>query len=288
MAQTTREKVRTTSARIVLRIESARILMKDVVRSRLADWFLPPPESDQTTRLAKLPIHTRALVAAFVMTMGLGYLSAMVQLHSTHADADGKPGLSRDDVVATFHGLPSRTRLAVQAQGAMREHLKSDDEMKALVAWCAAGAPKERFEDVHPILQQRCVVCHSKDGEKEDVPLVTFEDVKAQTKVEPLVSKRRLIALTHIHVLAMGGLFGLLGAVFCFTSYPSRWKLAIVLLPFMGMTLDFSGWWLTRLDARFADMILLGGALTGAGLGLLVVGALAEVTVLPWIAKRLA
>jgi hypothetical protein len=170
----------------------------------------------------------------------------------------------------------------------MREHLKSESEVNAIRTWALAGAPREGWKAVRPIFASRCVVCHGPEGEKEDVPLVEYGDVTSHNRPEPLVTKKRLVALTHIHVLAMGAMFGLLGGVFSLTSFPSRLKTAAVVLPFAGMTLDFSGWWLARLDERFCDMILAGGALTGLSVAILVGGALAEVTLLPWLARRLS
>jgi hypothetical protein len=46
--------------------------------------------------------------------------------------------------------------------------------------------------------------------------------------------------------------------------------------PFVGMALDFSGWWLARLDAFFCDFIIVGGALTGVGMAALVLLSLAD------------
>jgi len=54
----------------------------------------------------RLAISIAALViAAFLMSVGLGYASAMVQLHFQHA-SPGNPLPSADDVVRHFHGDP--------------------------------------------------------------------------------------------------------------------------------------------------------------------------------------
>jgi hypothetical protein len=227
--------------------------------------------SNARIRLSRLEFPARALVTLFVVTMGAGYFSALVQLHTVHP--------SREDVVAAFHGSPTRTRLVVMAEGDMRPKLKSDAELATIRQWVVAGARRESFEPVRAILAARCIRCHAEGKEKEDAPLETFEDVQRQVKIEPLISTRRLTALTHMHVLGMGCLFGILGAIFCATAYSSRVKLLVVGAPFLGMALDFSSWWLARVDERFCDVILAGGALTGIGLAGLVLGTLADLWV---------
>jgi len=220
-------------------------------------------------RLSRLSLPGRVLVTLFVLTMGAGYLSALAQLHATHS--------SREDVVAAFHGSPGHARLVVMAEGDMRQHLKSDAELATIKRWVAGGSTRESWEPVQTILAGRCIRCHSAGKEKEDAPLDTYENVQRQVQIEPLISTRRLIALTHIHVLAMGCLFGLLGGLFCATSFSPRVKLVAVALPFIGMGMDFSGWWLARQAEVWCDMILVGGALTGVGLGGLVLGTLGDV-----------
>lgn len=218
--------------------------------------------------LSRLALPARVLVTLFVLTVGAGYLSALVLLHDAHP--------SREEVVAAFHGSPGRTRLVSMAEGDMRQHLASDEQLDAIKSWVARGARREEFAPVEAILGARCVRCHSEDGEKDDVPLVTFEDVAREVAPRPLISTRRLVVLTHIHVLAFACLFGALGAVFCATSFSSRAKLLVVGTPFLGMALDFSGWWLARVAEWGCDLILVGGALTGLGLVVLVLGALVD------------
>jgi hypothetical protein len=211
-------------------------------------------------------------VSVFVIWMGAGYVSALVQLHSAHP--------SREDVVAAFHGSPLHTRLVTMAEGDMRQHLRGEAELETIRSWVASGAPREGFVPVHQVLAARCLRCHAEGKEKDDAPLETFEDVQREVQVEPLISTRRLVALTHIHVLAMGCIFGLLGGVFCATSFSGRVKLAVAGMPFLGMGLDFPSWWLARIAEPFCDVIMLGGAITGLGLAALVLGTLVDLWIL--------
>src|ERR1700752_4089113 len=53
--------------------------------------------------LRDLPLAARIVLAAFLLSVGLGYFSAMVQLHFQHA-SKGELMPTADDVVRHFHG----------------------------------------------------------------------------------------------------------------------------------------------------------------------------------------
>jgi hypothetical protein len=66
----------------------------------------PPPR----IVLRNLTLATRLTLAAFLVSLGIGYCSALVQLHFQHA----KPGSalpSADDAVTAFHGSPGVSQL---------------------------------------------------------------------------------------------------------------------------------------------------------------------------------
>jgi hypothetical protein len=53
--------------------------------------------------LRELPLAARLTLALFLLSVGIGYVSALVQLHFQHA-TPGTPLPSRDDAVRIFHG----------------------------------------------------------------------------------------------------------------------------------------------------------------------------------------
>lgn len=59
-----------------------------------------PPRPRYTLR--DLPLPAKLVVSAFLLAVGLGYCSAMVQLHMKHSDMEGDPLPSPDDVVERF------------------------------------------------------------------------------------------------------------------------------------------------------------------------------------------
>jgi len=61
-------------------------------------------------RVRDLPFAARLLLGLFLISVGLGYASALVQLHFQHAGA-GKPMPDKDDVIRVFHGIPGASEM---------------------------------------------------------------------------------------------------------------------------------------------------------------------------------
>ena len=55
--------------------------------------------------LRQLPLPAKLVVSAFLISVGVGYFSALVQLHMQHGSRDGNPLPTPDDVVEHFSGL---------------------------------------------------------------------------------------------------------------------------------------------------------------------------------------
>jgi hypothetical protein len=64
-------------------------------------------------------------------------------------------------------------------------------------------------------------------------------------------------------------LFFVLGALFVRTRFGEGLKSVIVVVPFVGIALDISHWWLTRQDPSRAMGIVVGGMLMSLGFGLM-------------------
>jgi mono/diheme cytochrome c family protein len=63
--------------------------------------------SDTPARFAlrQLPLPARLVISGFLLSVGVGYFSALVQLHMQHGSRDGQPLPSPADVVEVFAGL---------------------------------------------------------------------------------------------------------------------------------------------------------------------------------------
>lgn len=55
--------------------------------------------------LRQLPVPAKLVVAAFLVSVGLGYFSALVQLHLRHGSRNGEPLPTASDVVSRFAGV---------------------------------------------------------------------------------------------------------------------------------------------------------------------------------------
>src|SRR5574338_219032 len=60
--------------------------------------------------LRQLPLPAKLVVTLFLLTVGLGYSSAMVQMHFQHTNGDGQPMPGPMDVVEIFAGKSWITR----------------------------------------------------------------------------------------------------------------------------------------------------------------------------------
>ena len=69
----------------------------------MAAHHLPEPAPRITLR--GLPLAARLVLSVFLIAVGLGYFSAMVQLHMKHSSREGEPLPSGADVVEVFAGL---------------------------------------------------------------------------------------------------------------------------------------------------------------------------------------
>ena len=64
-----------------------------------------------TTTLARLSITYKVLFTGFLLVIGVGLMMAGMQIMLTHGKADGKPGISVNDIVYSYYGNRSGSKL---------------------------------------------------------------------------------------------------------------------------------------------------------------------------------
>lgn len=138
--------------------------------------------------LRDLPVPAKLVVSAFLISVGIGYLWAMAQIHFKHASS-GNPLPTKADLVARFSGVPWPL-----------EPKPDDDQRKDKVADATAtgagvGAPAAK---IRTILNTRCVHCHKPGGDKAESPLTTYDEIAKY------LEKTAQHPKSHLHTLLTG------------------------------------------------------------------------------------
>ena len=83
--------------------------------------------------LPSLNLTTKSLFTGYLVTVGLGVLLASAQILMTHDLANGKLGLSTDDIVYSYHGDPAKSKIETKLKGSMRDKASSADKLKIII-----------------------------------------------------------------------------------------------------------------------------------------------------------
>lgn len=219
-------------------------------------------------KLAQLDFPWKLLISMFLIVLTSGFIVSELYLKHTTELADGKEGLSLDDITIQFYGSEV-PKLKMQVNGPMKKYFSSAEDanklkpeeqadIEKIVAWIDRGAPESEYEvkddkeknrgTISYILNMRgCLDCHAPDstmkGNKHDSPLDTFEHVSKFTKRDMGIDKGRLLSLSHIHLLGMGMMFLLAGAAVAMTQFPAKLRALIIFGGQLSILLDIFGWW---------------------------------------------
>lgn len=214
-------------------------------------------------RLAELTPSLRALFTAALVTLGIGYLFAMIQIYETHAGLDGQAGIDAADIAIAYTGNQNVNRLQTALLGPMSGNAPSR-ERRAIIDWASDGAKQDEYETtIKPIVENRCLRCH--DGTEAGAPLmVTYEQLAEFAKPDTGMSLATLVRVSHIHLFGMTFIFFIMGFIFSHAVVrPRGLKVGVIVLPFVMMVTDIGSWYLTKLNPGFAWSIILSGALMG-------------------------
>ncbi|MEE9296682.1 MAG: hypothetical protein V3W34_17195 [Phycisphaerae bacterium] len=148
--------------------------------------------------LASLPTAAKLLLTLFLALVGFGYLAALGNLYHQFQMADGREGLTLEDLRVTFHGMEvtvepdsslqpaaakSRMLEMVEPGGDMRKQVSKGgpEAIHALEQWLTRGALESEFRraglvqagdpSAEQVIERYCLRCHNAaDGEKSDTP----------------------------------------------------------------------------------------------------------------------
>jgi hypothetical protein len=212
---------------------------------------------------SEFPLSLRTLFTATLVTLGIGYVFAMIQIYSVHAGLDGQPGLTADDIAIAYSGNKDASTIQGALTGPMAGMLPPD-ERSQIIAWVRSGISQSEYDaQIKPILEKRCLGCHN--GANPHIPnLNGYENVAKVAQIDTGMSLTTLVRVSHIHLFGMTFIFFIMGLIFSHAYVRPVWfKSAIIALPFISMIVDVGSWYLTKINTGFAWAIIVGGALMG-------------------------
>jgi hypothetical protein len=213
---------------------------------------------------SEFPFSLRTLFTATLLTLGLGYCFAMIQVYETHAGLDGNPGINANDIAIAYSGNQQTNRLQQALTTNMMAKAPSR-ERRMIMDWASDGAKKDEYQKtIKAVVENRCMRCH--DGSEPGAPLfTTYEKLAEFAKPDTGMSLAALVRVSHIHLFGMTFIFFLMGIIFSHAYVRPIWlKSTVIALPFAMMITDIGSWYLTKLNPAFAWLIILSGAVMGA------------------------
>lgn len=234
------------------------------------------------TRIAAWSPARRLAVALFAGLILLFGLLAQVNVW-VHVGDGGFPGPER--ILWKYHGRPGRSKLHQALDPALpKEHpramwpyLADTPDLQAqrrdqILGWVAAGAPQDGWEAVRPVFtgDQTCGQCHVDGGQKQDLPLDTYERVKPLTEPDRGIAWGTLTVTAHNHLFAFAVAALLLSLLLTCTGLTGLPRVALILGAFGGPVLDVAGWFLTKAQGEpWHYLVLLGGGTFGGSIALM-------------------
>ena len=235
----------------------------------------------EPTGLKTLSKSSKIAVTAFLIIAGIGYLLGFANIVLSYSPVDQEPGMSIRDIQISFYGARDKTALEGSIDGTMKEYFSSEADYQATKNWLAEGATEEGFAEIAPIFEVSCNICHSTDAEVAGVVTETYADLEPFLAQDTGKSISRLVSLSHTHVLATLPVVFLLVFIFSFTKFKENLKIGVVTLSFVAIILDVGTWWLAKLSAAAAPLVIVGGVSLAVSFALLVLLSLYEM----WVKK---
>ncbi len=220
------------------------------------------------SRFSDISTSEKILNTVFLLTIGLGYLMALVNMYYTHQGRDGKPGLTIEDIVIQYHGSKEQTRLGTAISGIMEPNLKYKSDKEIILKWINEGADEQGYDQtVAPILNRDCIICHTPAINPSLPDLTNFKGVAevAHSGGAPVSS---LVKVSHIHLFGIAFILYFIGRIFLLCEMNVYVKRIAVIIPFVAMLLDVVSWFLTKTNAGFAYVVVLSGALMGLSMSM--------------------
>ncbi|MBK7643103.1 MAG: hypothetical protein IPJ19_08630 [Planctomycetes bacterium] len=243
-------------------------------------------------RLRALPFALRAGLTGVALALLLGLWASLDHLRTAHEKRDELPGLSLDDLVASYHGIHAPARLAESLRSGHAPELPQA-ERESLLAWLGSKRVAEDFDNPDlgakapaEILAARCTNCHARKSQDPGarIPLEYWDDVKKLAFARELPATPLEIVTTSLHAHASSmALLTLAVMALCFcTRWPAWLRSGGALVGGLALVADLSSWLSARESAAFVYVIAAAGALWSVWMALALVSILLEL----WLPER--
>ena len=214
--------------------------------------------STNSALLPNLPLPMRSLFTGYILVVGVGLLMAGVQVWLTHGMADGKVGISVDDIVYSYYGDRTNSKLETKLKGSMQD--KASAQVKRdMIMWAQQGASRQAWDDhIGAQFQNNCVMCHSVIP---GIPsFTTYEGVLPATAVDTGETVDALARVSHIHLFGIAFIFFFVGYIFDrAVGFKPVLQSLLIFTPFAFLLVDVLSWWLTKWYPNFALLTIIGG-----------------------------
>ena len=218
-------------------------------------------------RFSDISSSEKILNTVFLLTIGLGYIMALINMYYTHQGRDGKPGISIEDIVIQYHGSNDQTRLGAAINGIMEPNLKYKSDKEVISRWIHAGADESGYnENIAPILNRDCILCHTPAINPSLPDLSNYAGVSKVAHAGG-ATLPALARVSHIHLFGIAFILYFIGKIFLLCDINIYVKRVAVVIPFFAMLLDVLSWFITKWFAGFAYVVVLSGALMGLSMG---------------------
>ncbi|MDO9107190.1 MAG: hypothetical protein Q7U57_19785 [Methylovulum sp.] len=202
----------------------------------------------------------KVLFTGYLCTVGIGYFFALMQILFTHGMADGKFGLSVDDIVYSYYGNRSGTVMENQLNGAMKANASAQERFD-IIEWVRNGADEDDYKDdgIEKIIEERCVMCHNEAA--SGLPnFKDFKQLKALTAEDKGATFASLTRVSHIHLFGISFIFMFVGLIFSFAeTTTTQYKCIAIGMPYAFLIADILSWWLTKIHPMFAWLVIFAG-----------------------------
>lgn len=212
-------------------------------------WGAPLAESDPALR---------ALFTGYLLVIGIGLLMSFAQILFTHGMADGRFGLSVDDIIYSYYGNREGSRVEAKLQGSMKLMANEHDRAQ-IIKWVRDGSDRDQWDaHIKQVVANNCIRCHGTVPGLVDYR--TYEGIRTVSQIDEGATVPTLARVSHIHLFGIAFIFFFVCLIFSLaTGIPDWLRVTAISLPYVFLSIDVFSWWATKWVPGAAYLTIIGG-----------------------------